>query len=158
AALRKGLALLATAPESPERTERELALQLTLGELLMATQGMASPAAGEVYSRAHVLCQQVGDTPQLFRALGGLCTFHSAQARLHTGRAFGQQFFDLAQRQRHPILVREGHVLLGTTALDHGDPVAARAHLEQSLELAAAQPPATALSAAGLHPQIESLA
>jgi hypothetical protein len=37
AALRKGLALLATLPDSPERMQRELALRLTLGELLMAT-------------------------------------------------------------------------------------------------------------------------
>jgi predicted ATPase len=158
AALRKGLALLPTLPDSRERIQRELALQLTLGELLMATQGMASPAAGEAYSRAHALCQQVGETPQLFRALCGLFTFHSAQAQLHTGRAFGQQLFDLAQRQRDPVLVREGHVLLGTAALDQGDPVAARAHLEQSLALSAGPQPATALSAAGLHPQIESLA
>jgi predicted ATPase len=77
---------------------------------------------------------------------------------LHTGRAFGQQFFDLAQRQRDPVLVQEGHLLLGTAALDHGDPVAARAHLEQSLELSATQQSAIFLSAAGLHPQIESLA
>src|SRR5215467_8541373 len=54
--------------------------------------------------------------------------------------------------------MREGHLLLGTAALDQGDPVAARAHLEQSLALAAAPPPAIALSAAGLYPQIESLA
>src|SRR5262249_454454 len=90
--------------------------------------------------------------------LYGLCTFHSAQAQLHTGRAFGQQFFDLAQRQRDPVLVQEGHVLLGTAALDQGDPVAARAHLEQSLEPSVAQHPTAALSAAGLHPRIESLA
>ena len=158
AALRKGLALLATLPESPERIQRALALHLTLGELLMAAQGMASPAAGEAYSRAHALGQQMGDTPQRFRALSGLCTFHSAQAQLHTARAFGQQLFDLAQRQRDPVLVQEGHLLLGTAALDHGDPVAARAHLEQSLELSAPPQPATALSAAGLHPRIESLA
>jgi adenylate cyclase len=149
--------LLSTLPDSPERIQRELALQLTLGELLMAAQGMASPAAGDAYSRAHALCQQVGETPQRFRALCGLFTFHSAQAQLHTARAFGQQLFDLAQRQRDPVLVREGHVLLGTAALDQGDPVAARAHLEQSLALAAAQQPATSLSAAGLHPQIASL-
>ena len=158
AALRKGLALLSTLPDSRGRIQRELALQLTLGELLTATQGMASPASGEAYSRAHALCQQMGETPQLFRALCGLFTFHNAQAQLHTGRAFGQQFFDLAQRQRDPVLVREGHLLLGTAALDYGDPVAARVHLEQSLDLSAAQQPATSLSAAGLHPQIESLA
>ena len=38
-ALSKGLALLATLPESPERSRHELALQLTLGELLRTTKG-----------------------------------------------------------------------------------------------------------------------
>src|SRR5262245_49203645 len=61
AALRQALALLSTLPDSPERIQRELALQLTLGELLMATQGLASPAAGDAYSRAHALCQQMED-------------------------------------------------------------------------------------------------
>src|SRR4029434_9377987 len=75
-----------------------------------------------------------------------------------TGGAFAQQLLALAQRQRDPVLVQEGHLLLGTAALDHGDPVVARAHLEQSLELSAIQRSATSLSAAGLHPQIESLA
>ena len=35
----ESLALLATLPESPERARHELALQLTLGELLRATKG-----------------------------------------------------------------------------------------------------------------------
>jgi predicted ATPase len=39
AALKKALALLATLSESAERTERELALQLALAELLRATKG-----------------------------------------------------------------------------------------------------------------------
>ena len=42
AALTKGLALLATLPDSPERTQHELALQLTLGELLIAAKGIAA--------------------------------------------------------------------------------------------------------------------
>jgi predicted ATPase len=75
--------------DSPERTQRELALQLTLGELLMAAQGMASADAGEAHIRAHALCQQAGETPQLFRVLSGLFVFHNAQARLCTGREFG---------------------------------------------------------------------
>jgi predicted ATPase len=157
AALRKGLALLATLPESPERSRHEIILQLALGQLLMAAKGMASPEAGEVYSRAHALCHQVGGTPQLVRALWGLCMFHNAQGRLHTGREFGRQLFDLGQRQRDPARVREGHLLLGTVALYLGDVVTARAHLEQSLALSAAQQPATDISAAGLHPGIASL-
>src|SRR5262252_86857 len=41
AALRAGLALLAMLPESSERTQREIELQLILGELLMVARGMA---------------------------------------------------------------------------------------------------------------------
>jgi tetratricopeptide (TPR) repeat protein len=156
AALRKGLALLATLPDSPERTQCELTLQLTLGELLMAAKGMISAEAGEAYTRAHMLCQQLGETRQLFQALSGLCLFHCAQARLRTGREFGQQLFNLAQRQRDPVLVREGHLLMGATALYRGDLVVARTHLEQSLEISAAEPPSTSIFAAGLHPRIAS--
>ena len=46
-ALRKGLALLATLPESPERSQRELVLHLTLGELLRTTQGVGAPDVGD---------------------------------------------------------------------------------------------------------------
>jgi predicted ATPase len=156
AALRKGLALLATRPDTHERIQRELALQLILGETLMAAQGMVSSEAGEAYIRAYALCQQVGETPQLFRVLSGLCLFHGAQARLRAGGEFGQQLFDLARRQYDPVLMRDGHILMGVIALYRGDVVVARAHLEQSLELSAAEEPSTPLFAAGLHPRIAS--
>ena len=42
AALRKALALLARLPESPERVQRELTLQLTLGEWLRTTVGLGA--------------------------------------------------------------------------------------------------------------------
>jgi predicted ATPase len=68
ATLRTGLALLATLPESPERTRHEISLQLAMGELLMAVKGMVSTEAGEAYIRAQMLCQQVGEVPQRFRS------------------------------------------------------------------------------------------
>ena len=71
AALTKGLALLATLPESPERTRDELTLLLSLGELLMAAKGWGSPEVGEVYTRAHTLCHQVGEPPQRFQVAPG---------------------------------------------------------------------------------------
>jgi predicted ATPase len=157
AMLRMGLALLATLPESPERTRHELSLQLAMGELLMAVKGMVSIEAGEAYIRAQMLCQQVGEVPQRFRVLSGLCLFHGAQARLRAGGEFGQQLFDLAQRQHDSALLREGHILMGVIALYCGDPVVARSHLEQSLEISAAPPSAAPTFAAGLHPRIPSL-
>ena len=51
-ALRGGPALLATLPESPEHSRHELALLLTLGELLRTTKGLGAPDVGNVYTRA----------------------------------------------------------------------------------------------------------
>ena len=112
-----------------------LALQLTLGELLMAAKGMASPEAGEAFTRAHTLCQHVGETAQHVQVLRGLCRFHGAQARLRTADALSQRFFHLAQRQHDPTLLLEGRLAMGVVAFYRDDLVAARDHLEQSLAL-----------------------
>ena len=158
AALRKGLALLSTLPDSRGRTQRELALQLTLGELLTATQGMASPAAEKPIAGLTRSASRWGKRHSSSERSAASLRFIAPRRSCTPERAFGQQFFDLAQRQRDPVLVREGHMLLGTAALDYGDPVAARIHLEQSLDLSAAQRLRQSLSATGLHPQVESLA
>ncbi|HEY7496366.1 MAG TPA: adenylate/guanylate cyclase domain-containing protein, partial [Candidatus Tectomicrobia bacterium] len=73
--LRTGLALLTTLPETYERTQHELTFHLALGPALIAARGYASPDVEQTYARAHALCQQVGDTPQLFPVLRGLHRF-----------------------------------------------------------------------------------
>jgi predicted ATPase len=118
---------------------------------------MASPEAGEAYTWAYALCQQVGETPQLFRVLSGLFVFHSAQARLRTGREISQQLFELAQPQHDPVLVRDSHLLRGGGELHRGDLVMARADLEQSLDLSVTQRLSTSISPSGLDPRIISL-
>jgi predicted ATPase len=54
----KGLEVLKAMPESPERFQQELELQLALGTPLIATKGFAAPEVGGVYARARELCQQ----------------------------------------------------------------------------------------------------
>ena len=46
---RRGLGLLSSLPDTPDRIRQELQLQLTLGVPLVATEGYAAPAVGEVY-------------------------------------------------------------------------------------------------------------
>jgi predicted ATPase/DNA-binding winged helix-turn-helix (wHTH) protein len=157
-ALRAGLALVATLPDSCERAQQELALQLTLGELLLVAKGMASLEAGEAYTRAYALCQQVGETHQLFRALWGLMGFHNGHGRLRTGEELGRQLFDLAQRQHDPVLVQASHVIVGGNALYLGNLVASRAHLEQSLAISAVSQSSSPPFAGRLHPRITSYA
>jgi hypothetical protein len=67
--LTQGIQLLATLPETPVRAQQELDLQVALGSALMATQGTAAPEVERTYTRARILCTQVGETPQPFPTL-----------------------------------------------------------------------------------------
>ena len=50
--LTKGLELLKTLPDTPERAQQELTLQLALGSALIATKGFAAPEVEKAYNRA----------------------------------------------------------------------------------------------------------
>jgi len=58
--LHKGLELLGTLPDTPERARQELALQIALGIPQQAARGYASPEVEQTYARALELCRQVG--------------------------------------------------------------------------------------------------
>jgi predicted ATPase len=70
--LTKGLDLLKTLPDTFERAQYELTLQIALGAPLIATKGYAASAVEEAYTRALELCRQMGEPPQLFPVLWGL--------------------------------------------------------------------------------------
>ena len=132
---RRGLELLATLPDTPERARKELALQITLGPALMATKGWTAPEVERTYTRAHELCRQVGETPDLFPALWGLWLFHIARGEIPTARDLGEQLLSLAQRAQDPALLLQAHHALGPTYAIAGDWASARTHLEQGIAL-----------------------
>jgi class 3 adenylate cyclase/predicted ATPase len=133
--LTKGLEILATLPETPAWAQQELDLQLALGPALSATKGMAAPEAEQTYARAHALCQQVGETPQLFPTLWGLCRFYRGRGALPTSRELGEQLVRLAERTADPTRRLEAHEALGSTLFLLGDYAAARMHFEQGIAL-----------------------
>src|SRR5262249_17793515 len=53
----EALSLLSVLPESAQRTQRELALQVALGAPLALTRGYAAPEVGAARARARALCQ-----------------------------------------------------------------------------------------------------
>jgi len=142
------LELLQALPDTVERRQQELLLHTTLGPAFMAIKGWGSPEAERTYARARELCQQVGDTPQLFPALMGLGTSYMARGRLQTSRELREQLLSLAQRQRAPALLLQAHLALGATLFWMGEFSQARAHLEQGIALYDPQQP-RALSLAG---------
>lgn len=135
ALLMKGLELLRLLSDVSERAEQELALQIALGPALVATQGYAAPEVERVYTRARALCQVVGESPQLFRALRGLWVLYLVQAKLPTAQELGEQLLHLAHKAQDSALLLEAHRPLGTTLFHRGELIPGRIHLEQSIAL-----------------------
>ena len=54
--LTKGLELVRTLPQTSERDQQELDLQIALGPVLMAVKGYADPEVEQTYTRARELC------------------------------------------------------------------------------------------------------
>jgi len=133
--LTKGLELLKTLPDTPERAQQELLLQIALGAPLLLTKGYTVPEVEQAYTRALELCRSLGETPQLFPVLRGLSTFYTSRGELQTARELGEQMMRLAQNVQDPARLLEAHRLLGVTLFWLGELTAARAHLEQGIAL-----------------------
>jgi predicted ATPase/DNA-binding winged helix-turn-helix (wHTH) protein len=133
--LTRALALLTALPETTERAQRELVLQTTLGPALMATRGYAASEVESAYARARELCQQVGETPQLFQALWGLWYFHLVRAEFQTAYELGEQLLHVAQRVQAPALLLLAHRVLGQTLAFLGEFSTAHGHLEREMIL-----------------------
>jgi predicted ATPase len=128
--LTKGLEALTTLPETPERAEHELALQLALGAPLQATKGYAALERRQAYARAWELCQQMGETPQRFPVLFGLWQCYALGAEWQRAREVGEQLVSSAQHQDNPALLLETYRALGFTLFCLGEFVPARAYAE----------------------------
>src|SRR5262245_35450059 len=133
--LTKGLEALEMLPETPERAEHELALQLALGAPLQATKGYAAPERRQAYARAWELCQHMGETPQRFPVLFGLWQCYALGAEWPRAREVGEQLVSQAQHQDNPALLLEADRALGFTLFCLGEFVPARAYAEQGMAL-----------------------
>ena len=110
-------------------------MQITLGQALIATKGYAAPEVGKVYACARELCSRVGETPQLFPVLWGLCAFYMVRVELQTANELGKQTLRLAQSLQDPALLLEGHQVLGHILYFLGEMTPAQEHLEQGIAL-----------------------
>jgi predicted ATPase len=133
--LTRGLQLLRTLPEGPERFQQELTLLLALGTPLTDTKGFASPEVSGVYSRARELCRQVGGVRQLFPVLWGMWLFYNARAEHKVAREVGEECYRLAETAGDRELLIAAHHARGVTLTLLGDFSASLEHVEQAVAL-----------------------
>lgn len=129
---RRGLELVAKLPDTTERAQQELDLQLTLGLPLIATESYAAVSVGSTYTRARELCQQLGQTQEIFQVLWGLWAFHLLRADLEIAREMAEEFLRLAERQSYAGLLTRGHVAAEVTLMHRGEFAPAMEHFEKA--------------------------
>ncbi len=115
--LRKGLELVASLPDGPERTEEELALRLAIGGPLIAAQGYAVAEVERNYSRAATLCEQLGRSNELFPVLRGMWNYYLLRGELERAYDLAERLVVLAEEQGTPLPRALARRARGTTLL-----------------------------------------
>src|SRR5262249_5011030 len=134
--LTKGLALLQTLPETPERTQRELDMHIALGASLLAVKGYAAREVGETYTYARQLCDHLEAPHQRFPVLRGLVHYHNQRAELQTAQRLGEQLLSLAQQHsQDAAMLVTAHRALGSTLFSLGAVAEAHTHFTQGITL-----------------------
>jgi predicted ATPase/DNA-binding winged helix-turn-helix (wHTH) protein len=126
---------LRTLPDSRERAQQELGLQVVLGSALTATQGYAAPEVARTYAQAWELCTQVGETPQLLPVLLGVGRFYVVRGEFQTARDVGTHLLTMAMATRDAAMLLAAHNALGIVSLYAGDFEVALDHLERGIAL-----------------------
>jgi len=132
ALLSKALELLKTLPDDIESASQELKIQTAMGTAWISTKGPSAPEVEQAYARARGLCQEVGDTLQLFMILRGQWAYYNL-VHSQTARELGEGLLSLAQTANDPALLLEAHRALGWNLFFRGEFTLARSHLEQAI-------------------------
>src|SRR6266567_2644268 len=125
-----GIELLKTLPDTPARTQQELALHIGLGAALIATTGHGSVEVEHAYLKAHALCLQMDETPELAPVLLGLWRCYIARSQLRTARELGETLLRLSNLNDDPALAVVAHYALGQSSLLLAELPEARRHFE----------------------------
>jgi tetratricopeptide (TPR) repeat protein len=132
---KRGMDLLGSAPDSPEKPEVELELQITFAMAIKTSRGYAVPEVGAAYARARALCRQVQDPGRVVPVLIGLSAHHIVAGEITTARDVGLEMMQLFERIGDPNLQMLGNWSLGAALFHLGDLQVAHSHLARGLEL-----------------------
>jgi class 3 adenylate cyclase/predicted ATPase len=133
--LTRGIELSQELPETVERNERELVLQVALGVYSMANKGVSHPEVERVFSRVRDLCRTLGDQTEVSNALFGLSVFHQARGELDIAFRLGERLLARARAGRDVSTFVSAHLSLGIPLFWWSDPSRALECFEQAIAL-----------------------
>jgi serine/threonine protein kinase/tetratricopeptide (TPR) repeat protein len=131
--LTRGLTLLQTLPQTPERDRRELQFLSALGSATIAVRGYAAPEIGPMMLRARALCEQAGDQLQSFGILLGTWEWHLVRGDVRLCVDLAAEGVAIADRLDDPGVRMEALFMPGVTDFYRGRFAQARAAHERAL-------------------------
>ena len=135
AQLRRGLEFLSGIPDETLRNERELDLQIMLGQALVATKGYGADEPAQTYARARELCQQLNRPAQLGQVLWGHWVFCHVRAELEQAEEYSGAMRQLGDAQNDPMWKCFASAYSADTCSYLGKFIEARAYSEKALSL-----------------------
>ena len=131
----RGLAMLATLPETAARDQREIELQLARAASLLTAKGMASPEATEAYTRARDLAEARDDANGRIAALWGLWMGSQTRNAFDAARGLSDQLLELTEDRGDDGLRLQAHHAAWTTRLFRGEPALSHTHSQAGRNL-----------------------
>ena len=133
--LRRGLELLATLPDTPERAAEELAMQIPLGTALIASQGYAAPEVGPIFARARELCLKIGQSHSLMAVLWGIWAWRIVREELDLCMELSDEVMRFAEAQTDNGIRMEAHFVPALTLFYRGDFAGCAEHCKAGIAL-----------------------
>ena len=131
----KGLELLGSVVQTPQRDRLELDLEIVRGTAYRAVKGFASSEAERSFARASAICVRLDDIPRLIDARRGLFSCYYARGALALARAQGDEVTAVGQKTGDAGSRMLGHWMLGCVTFWQGEYATARRELEEAIAL-----------------------
>ena len=131
----QALGALEHLPEGRHKLEQAIAIRIDRGPALIALGGYLAPGVGENYTQAGKLCEQLGETTQLFPVLWTLSRIRNWRGQLPAARQLAEQLLSLARREQDSLRLLEAHHTLWAILLDVGELASTKDNAEQGFML-----------------------
>jgi len=132
---KRGLTLLASMPDTLDRSRQQLTFLIELGSTLVTAWGYGLSQVYDIYSQAQVLAQQLGEPPNP-AILRALAIYHIARRQYVQAYALGEQIEALAYQGHDrvdPVLFMESRYVMGAAIFWPGKFLQAHNHFAQGV-------------------------
>jgi predicted ATPase len=126
------LEVLTISPPTPERTQEEIAIRISLARALLAVKGY-TPEVEEAFTHALEFALAAGKTSQIYPVLRSLFSFYSLRGEFDKGISIGEQILELADLHNEPDMRVDGHTILGASYAFTGNIQVGLEHMDKAI-------------------------